>query len=129
MSEKTVQKLPIVITLTLPESSSDSHDGTLLVQRGDLARVYQFAYKRIADLTEVIADALIAFAAVEADPPMIADAPSSAPLPAEPTVAVPLKKGAKAVKVSHLQLTGGETDAAAYKQAVLIAGKLIDGGL
>jgi len=49
--------------------------------------------------------------------------------PAEPTVDVPLKKGTKAVKISHLKLVGGETDAAAYRQAVLLAGKLIDGKL
>jgi hypothetical protein len=49
--------------------------------------------------------------------------------PSEPTVDIPLKKGKKTVKISHLKLTGGETDAAAYRQAVLIAGKLIDGKL
>ncbi len=48
---------------------------------------------------------------------------------AEPTVDVPLKKGTKAVKISHLKIVGGETDAAAYRQAVLLAGKLIDGKL
>jgi hypothetical protein len=128
-----------VITLTLPGADSESKTGTLLVQRGDLARVHQFTYERIADLTEVIADALIAFAAVEADPPIIPDltppkpqtrkqVEQSAP-PSEPTVDIPLKKGKKAVKLSHLKITGGETDAAAYRQVVLIAGKLIDGKL
>jgi hypothetical protein len=33
------------------------------------------------------------------------------------------------VKISHLKIVGGETDAAAYRQAVLLAGKLIDGKL
>ena len=42
---------------------------------------------------------------------------------------MPLKKGSVAVKVSHLKIVGGETDAAAYRQAVLIAGRLIDGKL
>jgi hypothetical protein len=51
------------------------------------------------------------------------------PPPAEPTVDIPLKKGKKAVKISHLKIVGGETDAAAYRQAVLLAGKLIDGKL
>jgi hypothetical protein len=139
MSKKTVQNPPTVITLTLPESESEARDGTLLVQRGDLARVHQFTYERIADLTEVIADALIAFAAVEADPPVIANVPPPAPTPikksaapapsAETTVDVPLKKGTKAVKISHLKIVGGETDAAAYRQAVLLAGKFIDGKL
>jgi len=139
MPKKSTQTPPTVITLTLPENEDATHGGTLLVQRGDLARLHQFTYTRIADLSEIIADALIAFAAVEADPPMIAEAPPPASpptkktatptLPVAPTVDVPLKKGTKAVKISHLKLVGGETDAAAYRQAVLLAGKLIDGKL
>jgi hypothetical protein len=139
MSSKPSTPKPTVLTLTLPEADSESKTGTLLVQRGDLARVHQFTYKRVADLTEVIADALIAFAAVEADPPIITELPPPKPEPrkqveqpappSEPTVDIPLKKGKKAVKISHLKLTGGETDAAAYRQAVLIAGKLMDGKL
>ncbi|MBK9750102.1 MAG: hypothetical protein IPO91_25465 [Chloroflexi bacterium] len=140
MSSQPSTPKPTVLTLTLPDADSESKTGTLLVQRGDLARVHQFTYERVADLTEVIADALIAFAAVEADPPIIPEtqpppksqsrkqAEQSAP-PSEPTVDIPLKKGKKAVKISHLKITGGETDAAAYRQAVLIAGKLIDGKL
>ncbi|MBE2266977.1 MAG: hypothetical protein J0M07_16620 [Anaerolineae bacterium] len=140
MSSKLSTPKPTVVTLTLPDADSESKTGTLLVQRGDLARVHQFTYEHIADLTEVIADALIAFAAVEADPPIIPEtqpplksqsrkrAEQSAP-PGEPTVDIPLKKGKKAVKISHLKITGGETDAAAYRQAVLIAAKLIDGKL
>lgn len=139
MPKKSTQKPPTVITLTLSENDDATPGGTLLVQRGDLARLHQFTYTRIADLSEISAEALIAFAAVEADPPMIADAPPPAPPstkktatpapPAEPTVDVPLKKGTKAVKISHLKLVSGETDAAAYRQAVLLAGKLIDGKL
>jgi hypothetical protein len=139
MSKKSTQKPPTVITLTLPENDDVTHSGTLLVQRGDLARLHQFIDTRIADLSEIIADALIAFATVEADPPVIADAPPPAlpstkktdtpTPPAEPTVDIPLKKGTKAVKISHLKIVGGETDAAAYRQAVLLAGKLIDGKL
>jgi hypothetical protein len=132
-----------VITLTLPESDSDSRDGTLLIQRGDLARLHQFTYTRIADLSEIIADALIALADVEANPPVIAEtlpgasaparnkkaSPSPEMPPIEPTVDIPLKKGKKAVRISHLKLIGGETDAAAYRQAVQIASVLIDGRL
>jgi hypothetical protein len=139
MSKKTVQNPPTVITLTLPENDSDSRDGTLLIQRGDLARVHQFIYERVADLTEVIADALIAFAAVEADPPVITEAPPPAlpstkktdtpTPPTEPTVDIPLKKGKKTIRISHLKLTGGETDAAAYRQAVQLAAILIEGKL
>lgn len=140
MSSKPSTPKPTVLTLTLPEAESESKTGTLLVQRGDLARMHQFTYERVTDLTEVIADALIAFAAVEADPPIIPETqppPKAQPLKrieqptplSEPTVDIPLKKGKKAVKISHLKITGGETDAAAYSQAVLIAGKLIDGKL
>lgn len=49
---------------------------------------------------------------------------------------MPLRKGTKAARISHLRLVGGETGhvdtpvvAAAYRQAVLLAGKLIDGRL
>lgn len=130
MSRKPVQKAPTVMTLTLPDGDDETRIGTLLVQRGDLARVHQFTYERIADLNEVIADALIAFAAVEADPPVITDGSPPAPVstkkfeptaervpqpPTEPTVDIPLKKGKKTVKISHLKIVGGETDAAAYR--------------
>lgn len=137
MSKKAVQKLTTVITLTLPESDSETREGTLLIQRADLAHLNRFTYTRIADLTEIIAEALIALSAVEAEPPMITEVPAPPPVsarkpvppPAEPTVDVPLKKGKKAVRISHLKIIGGETDAAAYRQAVLIAGRLIDGKL
>src|SRR5690606_20322262 len=134
--EKTKSESSTVITLTLPDTMDETRTGTLLVQRGDLAHLHRFTYERVADLTEVIADAFIAFAALEADPPVIREAPAKSPAakkaarsatPAEPTVDVPLKKGTKAVKISHLKIVGGETDAAAYRQAVQIAGKLIDG--
>ena len=139
-TRKAEKSASTIVTMTLPQSNDDARTGTLLVQRGDLARVHQFTYTQIADLTDVIADALVAFAAVEANPPVIPEtqpppkpqpakqvgAPQS---PAEPTVDVPLKKGTKAVKISHLKIVGGETDAAAYRQAVQTAGKLIDGKL
>ena len=132
--------MPTIITLTLPDNPILTSEGTILVQRGDLARIHQFTYSHIGDLTEIIADALIGLDVLEADPPVITEAPitppaakkSAAPAkvtPSEPTVDVPLKKGTKAVKISHIKITGGETDAAAYRQAVLLAGKLIDGKL
>lgn len=124
----------MIITISLHESSTE---GTILIQRGDLARIHQFTYSHIGELTEIIADALVGLDAVEADPPVITGAPPEPPTPkksakptsSEPTVDVPLKKGSKAVKISHIKITGGETDAAAYRQAVLLAGKLIDGKL
>jgi len=53
MSKNKVNVESIIITLTLPDADTSSRTGTLLVQRGDLARVHQFTYERIADLTEV----------------------------------------------------------------------------
>ena len=87
MSSKSSTPKPIVLTLTLPEAESESKTGTLLAQRGDLARVHQFTYERVADLTEVIADALIAFAAVEANPPIIPEAPQPKPQPTKKVAA------------------------------------------
>jgi hypothetical protein len=140
MPKKATQKPPTVITLTLPESDDAERSGTLLIQRGDLAHVRQFSYTTLNELSQVIKEGVLALAAVEADPPVIVDVPPPAPTPtkktvteptppAEPTVEIPLKKGKKTVKISHLKLVGGETDAAAYRQAVLLAGILIDGKL
>lgn len=135
---------PTVITLTLPEDDSIEHKGTLLIARSDLAHVRQFTYLGVSDIAATIKEAYIALAAVEAEPPVIPEAPKATPksepkakgkaaaepvVEAEPTIDVPLKKGTLAVKISHLKIVGGETDAAAYRQAVLIAGKLIDGKL
>ena len=107
MSEKkaTTKPLSATLTLTIPHGESESRSGTLLVQRGDLARVHQFTYTQIADLTDIIAEALVAFAAVEAHPPIVPETQSPKPQsskqveapqpPGEPTVDVPLKKGVK----------------------------------
>ncbi len=135
---------PTVITLTLPKDDGIENKGTLLIARGDLAHVRQFSYLGVSDIAAVIKEAYIALAAVEAEPPVIPEAPKTAlksgpktraktePKPVvdeEQTIDIPLKKGTLAVKISHLKIVGGETDAAAYRQAVLIAGKLIDGKL
>lgn len=140
---------PTIITLTLPTPSEggiplERATATLLIQRGDLAHVRQFTYIVMEDMTTAIKEAYIALAAVEAEPPVIPEAPKAVPksepkakakaepkpvVEEEPTIDVPLKKGTLAVKISHLKIVGGETDAAAYRQAVLIAGKLIDGKL
>jgi hypothetical protein len=139
MPKKVTPKPPTVIMLTLPEPDDETRTGTLLIQRGDLAHLNRFTYTRIADLNEIIAEAMIALSAVEAEPPTVTDTPTMPPVttkkPAppppsvEPTVDIPLKKGKKAVKISHLKISGGETDAAAYREAVLIAAKFIDGKL
>jgi hypothetical protein len=140
---------PTIITLTLPTPSEggiplERATATLLIQRGDLAHVRQFTYVVLEDLTTAIKEAYLALAAVEAEPPVIPE-PAKATqkvepkakgktaakpvVEEEPTIDIPLKKGTLAVKISHLKIVGGETDAAAYRQAVLIAGKLIDGKL
>lgn len=135
---------PTIITLTLPEDDGIEHKGTLLIARGDLAHVRQFTYLGVSDIAAAIKEAYIALAAVEAEPPVIPEAPKTTPkseskpkaktepkpvVEEEPTIDIPLKKGTLAVKISYLKIVGGETDAAAYRQAVLIAGKLIDGKL
>ncbi len=140
---------PTIITLTLPTPSDggiplERAAATLLIQRGDLAHVRQFTYVVVDDMTTAIKEAYIALASVEAEPPVIPEAPKDTPksepktktkaeqkpvAEEEPTIDILLKKGTLAVKLSHLKIVGGETDAAAYRQAVLIAGKLIDGKL
>lgn len=140
---------PTIITLTLPSPSDgslplDQSTATLLIQRGDLAHVRQFTYVIMDDMATAIREAYAALASVEAQPPVIPVVPKDPPKPAlttkakaepkpvvqeEPSIDIPLKKGALAVKISHLKIVGGEADAAAYRQAVFIAGKLIDGKL
>lgn len=142
---------PTIITLTLTPPTddgvpSDPVNATLFIQRGDLAHIRRFTYLNVSDIATTIKDAYIALAAIEAEPPVLPEAPKAASKPApktkarakavsepdgeeEPTIDISLKKGSRAVKVSHLQIVGGETDAAAYRQAALIAGKLIDGKL
>lgn len=138
---------PTVITLTLPTPegggiSFERATATLLIQRGDLAHVHQFHYQgNSMDLMNAIHEAYQALGSLEDSPPVIPELPEEkpkgkqkkatppAPEDSEPTIDIPLKKGVKAVKLSHIKLVGGETDAAAYRQAVLIAGRFIDGGL
>lgn len=130
---------PTVVTLTLPESDTVPRSGTLLIQRGDLAHVRQFQYSDWGDFPAILAEAAAALVNVEANPPAIPEPPPPAPksepkhptqaADQEPTIDIPLKKGTKTVKISHLKIISGETDAAAYRQAVLIAGRLIDGKL
>ncbi len=140
---------PTLITLTLPSPSDgglplDQATATLLIQRGDLAHMRQFIYVVMDDMTTAIREAYAALASVEAQPPVIPDLPkdtSKSELKAkskaeqkpvvaeEPTIDIPIKKGTLAVKMSYLKIVGGETDAAAYRQAALIGGKLIDGKL
>ena len=137
MKKKTISPPNTVITLTLPETGGAQRTGTLLVSRGDLAKLTQIRFADSDDLAEAIRTALNAIAELEFDPPPTnvsaaqPATPSPEPSPAveEPTVDVPTKTGSVAVKMSHLKIVAGETDAAAYRQAVLIASRLIDAGL
>ncbi|MCB9452431.1 MAG: hypothetical protein H6672_13420 [Anaerolineaceae bacterium] len=141
---------PTILTLTLPTPEDggiapERATATLLIQRGDLAHIQQFHYSGdLPDVMDAIRAAMTALGALEDDPPVIPDLPADPPKPApkakgkpaassppdeEPTIDIPLNKGTLAVKISHLKIVGGESDAAAYRQAALIAGKLVDGKL
>lgn len=138
---------PTVITLTIPSPEGggiavEHAIATLLIQCGDLAHVHQFYWGGMSDIHTAIHKAFDDLRQVQSNPPTIPELPadnlkstkkaktsSKSPADTEPTIDIPLKKGTKAVKMSHLKIIGGETDAVAYRQAVLIAGKLIMGGL
>lgn len=131
--------LATIITLTLSEEVGDKQTGTLLIQRGDLAQMRQFVYTPETDFTAVIRQALDALAAIESDPPVIPDAPpekaaaqAAPPEPetlAEPMVDIPTKKSKVAIPIRFLKIADVETDTEVYQQAVLTAGRLIDGKL
>ena len=143
---------PTIITLTLPTPEGggiapERATATLLIQRGDLAHVRQFHYAgMLDDLFNAVREASASLGLLEDNPPIIPDLPEEkAKSPAkrktksakkaeavadgEPSIEIPLKKGTKAVKISHLKIVGGESDAAAYRQATMLAGRLIDGKL
>lgn len=146
---------PTIITLTLPTPEGggiapERASATLLIQRGDLAHVRQFHYAgMLDDLFNAVREASTSLGLLEDNPPVIPDLPEEKPksipkrkskagqkdgshqdvLDEEPTIEIPLKKGTKAVKISHLKIIGGESDAAAYRQATMLAGRLIDGKL
>lgn len=133
-----------ILTLTLP---ARNESGTLVVRRGDIGHMAHFVYTTLADLPEIIGEALSTLSALEEHPPKISDiAPPATPSakqpvtarkssssPAtpdsEPTIDIPLKKGQKTIRISHLRIVAGDTDAAAYAVAVKIAAKLIGGKL
>lgn len=136
MSKKKDTPSPTVITLTLPEPDSE---GTLLIQRGDLARMSQFDHTSETDFTAVIQQAMAALVVVESDPPVIPEAPPrkttsktvSLPEPSEPMFDIPTKtkKGTTAIPARCLQIIGGETDETAQGQALKVAGRLLDSEL
>jgi hypothetical protein len=140
--KKRGKKKPTVITLTLPDEGGIQRTGSLLIQRGDLAKMYQFHYCNAGDITSAIKDATKALVQLEQSPPAIPEAPveqpakekpskkaTSKPKDDEPTVDLPTKNGVVAVKISHLKIVSGDTDAAAYRRATLIGARLIDAEL
>lgn len=148
MTKKTKDKTvpPTVITLTIPTPVDggvpiEQATATLLIQRGDLAHIRQFRYVLLADLTTAIQEASHSLALLEDNPPNVLPkqtktkpkkkTKTSKPEveDSEPTIDIPLKKGNKTIPMSHLKIVAGETDASAYRQAVLLAGRLIDGKL
>ncbi len=126
------------ITITMPANGP----ATVLMGRGDLAVTHNYAggipgTHNDKHALEAAYDKLVA---LEANPPQLPDPPQperkskskpkrKAKTKTEPTVEIPLAKGTRAVPISRVKLTGGETDAAAYQQALTLAGRLIDGGL
>lgn len=142
MAKKKGKKQSTVITLTLPDEGGIQRTGSLLIQRGDLAKLYQFHYCNVGDIASAIQDAIKAIASLEKFPPVLPEVSTPkttkgkttkkvtpAPTDDEPTVDLPTKSGTVAVKISHLKIISGETDAAAYRQATLIGARLVDAGL
>lgn len=127
---------PTVITLTLPQPGEM---GSLLIQRGDLAHLCQFAHTAETDFTDVIQQAHTALADVESNPPEVPDTPprktaaKAAPQlkPEEPMLDVPTKtkKGTTPIPARCLTITGGAADENAQQQALQIAGRLLNSGL
>jgi hypothetical protein len=129
----------IVITIIMPENGKS----TLLMQRGDLAITHTYLGNIPGSHNDrnALDHAYDKLTALEANPPQVPDLPEppkterktkpkrKAKADAEPTVEIPLAKGTRTVPISRVKLTGGETDAAAYQQALTLAGRLIDGGL
>lgn len=131
-----------VITLTLPDGGFH-RSGTLLLQRGDLAKLMLFEYITAADIAAVIEDAQAAIMTLEIDPPVIpessdndeetdvsTDAVAREEPDDEPTIDILTEtRGTVAVKMSYLKITRGATDAAAYRAATRIAAILLDAEL
>jgi hypothetical protein len=133
----------MVITITLPDEHAGNTNTTLLIQRGEMAHLRQFAYSDAAVLGVVIAEAMEALATVEANPPLIPEAPKPEPIPAasrkpvtkaaptpaentEPTLDIPLRKGVRKVAAALLALPDDEAERTA---ALALTGRLIDGKL
>jgi hypothetical protein len=136
-NQQTNTSTPTILTLTLPHPDGEA---ALLIQRGELAHMRQFAYTQISDITEAVQAATDALALIESNPPVVPDIPpekvtrrTAPPLepeqPREPMIDIPTKKGKVAIPVSYLHVSNGDPGSEVYQQAVQIAGRLIDGKL
>ena len=67
----------VIITITLP--TNEGEHATLLIQRGDLAHMRQFAYTDLDDVAAVLHESANSLLLIESDPPMISEAPPPAP--------------------------------------------------
>ena len=133
----------IIITIVMPPDKPT----TLIMQRGDLAVTHTYLGNIPGGHNDrnALDHAYDRLTALEANPPVVPALPAEKPksktkrgkgtraqaaqVDQEPTIDVPLAKGTQAVKISHIKIVGGESDAVAYRQAVTVAGLLIDGGL
>jgi hypothetical protein len=137
----------LCIMLTLIESASQV---TLIIQRGDLAHVYQTQYHHMSDLGSCIEEAYRGLAALETNPPVIPasstkqaasqaasnknrpthqQSAATATVIPESLIEVPLKKGSCSIPAHHLRLASALADEPAFNRAVQIAGRLMDGKL
>jgi hypothetical protein len=142
---------PTIITLTLPTPENggitpERATATLLIQRGDWAHIRQFHYAGMwEDINAAMFGAVDAIGLVEANPPTLPafpEPPKPDPkrqpsyhqlpkptTPEEPTISIPLKKGALKVKRRYVQIAGIVLDDEAIKQVMPILTKLIGGKL
>jgi hypothetical protein len=134
MSDTKKEAPPTVITLTLPDDEGRlQKEGTLLIQRGDLAQIFRFYHTNMGDIMSAIRDAQTRINELEANPPVIEKVPSKPTQvdvpPEEPTIELPCKKRAVSIPMSHLKIVEGETDAVSYRIAMQIGARLMDGKL
>jgi hypothetical protein len=121
-----------LITLTLPPTERLDGQGTLLIQRGNLAHLTQFTYLSVQDITAAIQNAYLSLADVEDNPPIIpetavAPTPQAKPSakPSEPMLAVTVGKKTVNIPARSLQLAQPDQQ----EQGLFIAGKLLSSKL
>jgi hypothetical protein len=121
-----------IITLTLPPTERLDGQGTLLIQRGNLAHLTQFTYLGVQDIAAAIQNAYLALADVEDNPPIIPETtvpptPQAKPpaKPSEPLLSVLVGKKTVNILARYLQLAQPDQQ----EQGLFIAGKLLSSKL